>query len=438
MDEGFATVDRLAEQLRTIHGETLTKVDGGFATVDRLAEQLRTTHGETLARMDTGFVAVEKVGADEVLALTRMDALLAGCFEQRGELLSRMDAGFAAVEKVGDQTLLKSFSHRLEEIANGFMGQLNALSEQVEQNHLLMDGLLQTLIVKVENAAHASEEGMSLLFGEMGKEMERVRRQVRESTGKVAVQTHEWMHKSGADGAEIVKTLVHGVSKEFKSALQTLSGERELLEQDREAALLERLLNQTAEQVEGVKVAVLEELDETAKRLATHMRTSDEEQMRQQEESAQEMVSVIAERMESAFGGVSAELAEMRKRLVAEQKAMEASLQAWVLEASKSTLAESKVLSQHIQEVQSHLDERHQGVIGVIDELGKGLGRELDELRDGLYHKNEESSRHVQEHLSELGQLLEGVVTSLGREQTVFIEMLGERLESLRRRLRVK
>ncbi|MBF0340779.1 MAG: hypothetical protein HQL95_07420 [Magnetococcales bacterium] len=387
--------------LRELVMENSTAAEARHA---RLTERMRATHGELLARVDAGVAAVEAVRIDEA----------------------------------GMMRLLEGVARRLEAMQGGWREGLAEVSERIVQVSAAMDGTLHELVQKVERAATSGEEGMALLFGEMGREMERMRRQIRESAGHVSVQTREWLLANGVGGEEKLKSLMQGVSEEFKSALVTLADERSQLDGDRESALMERLLSQTAEQAEGVKLAVLGELDETARQLTTHLRASGEEMLRSREETAQEVVTVISERMESAFGGVAQELAEMRKRLVAEQKAMEASLQAWVSEASRSTVEENRLLARRLQEVQSHFDERHQGVIGVIDQLGRGLERDLEQLRDGLFHKNEESSRHVEEHLTELGQLLEGVVTSLGREQSVFIEMLGERLDSLRRRLRVK
>ncbi|MBF0272289.1 MAG: hypothetical protein HQL98_09530 [Magnetococcales bacterium] len=370
----------------------------------RLVEGMRAAHGELLARVDAGVAAIEGVRADEAVVLR----------------------------------LLEGVTRRLDAMQGGWQESMVELAGRVAQVSGAMDATLKDLLLRVERVASSGEEGMALLFGEMGREMERMRRQIRESAGQVALQTREWLLSSGAGGEEKLQTLMRGVSEEFKSALTTLADERSQLDGDRESALMERLLSQTAEQAEGVKMAVLGELDETARQIATHLRVSGEELIRSREDTARDVVTVIAERMDTAFGGVAQELAEMRKRLVAEQKAMENSLQAWVNEASRSTMEENRVLAQRLMEVQSHFDERHQGVIGVIDQLGQGLERDLEQLRDGLYHKNEESSRHVEAHLTELGQLLEGVVTSLGREQSVFIEMLGERLDSLRRRLRVK
>ncbi|MBF0627306.1 MAG: hypothetical protein HQL91_03705 [Magnetococcales bacterium] len=391
----------LAGWIRAAGAEVSAASEGRHA---RLNERLRVGHGELLAKVDAGVVAIEAVRAD-------------------GADLMRLQEGLM---------------RRLEAMQGGWQEGMAGLAERISQASGTMDATLREVLLKVERAASSGEEGMAMLFGEMGREMERMRRQIRESAGHVALQTREWLLSSGVGGEEKLQTLMKGVSEEFKTALSTLADERSQLDGDRESALMERLLSQTAEQAEGVKMAVLGELDETAKQLATHLRLSGEELVRSREESANEVVNVIAERMETAFGGVAQELAEMRKRLVAEQKAMESSLQAWVNEASRSTMEENRMLAQRLMEVQSHFDERHQGVIGVIDQLGRGLEQDLEQLRDGLYHKNEESSRHVEEHLTELGQLLEGVVTSLGREQSVFIEMLGERLDSLRRRLRVK
>ncbi|NGZ05193.1 MAG: hypothetical protein G8237_02440 [Magnetococcales bacterium] len=391
----------MAGWIRDALAETGQAAEGRHA---RLHDRLRTGHAELLARVEAGVVAMEAVRAD-------------------GSGLLR---------------LLEAVSRRLEGLQGGWREGMSELAERVAQATQAMDATLREVLLKVERAAGSSEEGMATLFGEMGREMERMRRQMRESAGHVAAQTREWLLATRMGGEENLHSLMKGVSEEFKSAVSTLVDERAQLDGDREAAMVERLLSQTAEQAEGVKMAVLGELDETAKQLTEHLRVSGEELERSREETSREVVRVIAERVETAFGGVAQELSEMRKRLVAEQKAMENALQLWVNEAARSTVEENRVLAQRLMEVQSHFEERHQGVIHVIDQLGKGLEQDLEQLRDGLYHKNEESSRHVEQHLNELGQLLEGVVTSLGREQSVFIEMLGERLESLRRRLRVK
>ncbi|GAB0057058.1 hypothetical protein SIID45300_01379 [Candidatus Magnetaquicoccaceae bacterium FCR-1] len=419
---------------------------GAEARQTRFEELVRAGQGEIATRIGQGVEAIEAVRAGQGEIATRIgqgveaiEAVRAG----QGEIATRIDGGLHLLEAMRDadaglDRLLEGVGQRLEALRGGWREGIDDIVARVAQAASQSDGLLRELLLKVERASSSGEEGMALLFGEMGREMERMRRQIRESAGQLTSQTREWLTSNALGGEEKLQSLARGVSEEVKSALHTLADERSQQEGDRESVLVERLLSQTAEQAEGVKVAVLEELDETAKLLASHLRASGEALARSREEMAREVVDGIAARMESAFGGVAGELAEMRGRLEAERAAMEQSLQTWVAEASRSTVEESRELARRLMEVRSHFDERHQGVIGVIDSLGKGLERDLVQLRDGLYHKNEESTRHMESHLTELGQLLEGVVTSLGREQSVFIEMLGERLDTLRRRLRVK
>ncbi|MBF0178533.1 MAG: hypothetical protein HQM03_00755, partial [Magnetococcales bacterium] len=280
---------------------------------------------------------------------------------------------------------------------------------------------------RVEWLVRNGEEGFLLLSDEMNKEMDRIRRQIREAAGEVAVHARDLVERSGTRGEENLRELVGGVTEEVKSTLRVLEESRAHRDVERETLLLERLLTRHREQVDGVRDAVREELNETARRLDLA-----------REESGREVVDLIAQRVEGAFGGVALELAEMRDRLAEERQGMENTLREWVQEASRTSIEENSVLERRIQEVRADLDERHMGIIGVIDQLGQGLEDDLDRLRDGLMHKNEESSQHVEQHLKDLGSLLEGVVTSLGREQAVFIEMLGERLDTLRRRLKVK
>ncbi|MEO5346627.1 MAG: hypothetical protein H7834_09650 [Magnetococcus sp. YQC-9] len=436
VNEIVTSLDACGGELNSWRGEQLERVERLRQGIEAMSGRMPA--GEALA----GWIreAVESLSQAAEGRQVRLEERLQGA---RGEILTRLDAGVASIEAVrgADEELARRIEgvlHRLEALQGGWRAGIDEIVARIGQAASASDGLLRELLLKVERVAASGEEGMALLFGEMGREMERMRRQIREAAGQVTVQTREWLTSSAVGGEEKLRSLARGVSEEVKSTLHTLADERQQRAGDRESALVERLLTQTAEQAEGVKVAVLEELEETAKQLATHLQFSGEALSRSREEMGREVVNVIAERMESAFGGVAVELAEMRGRLVAEREAMEQSLQAWVNEASRSTAEESRVLTQRLMEVRSHFDERHQGVIGVIDTLGKGLERDLERLREGLYHKNEESARHVEEQLTELGQLLEGVVTGLGREQSVFIEMLGERLDTLRKRLRVK
>ncbi|MEO5330477.1 MAG: hypothetical protein H7839_00520 [Magnetococcus sp. YQC-5] len=425
-EQGAQTTDAM----RILREDALVASGQLQKEVAEILERIPSSQEVALVLRDANQEVRERIEAQFMQLAGQVEAV-------QGEIMGRIASTAKELSEVsagGRGRLMELFGQRMDEVSTGLAKRLQELSERIVLERQALEEQLRELQGKVEHAVLTDEKGMVQLFGQMGQEMERMRIQLRESVGEVVVQTREIT----VQGDEQIKVMMGGMSEEFNGALQAMAEARRELDQNREAVLVERLVKQTARQAEEIKLAVLDGLEVTTKRLSKQIRKTDEEQSRTQEESAHEVVNVIAQRMETAFGGVSEELAEMRTRLVSEQRAMEQSLHEWVKEASQSSLEESKVLAQRIMEVQVKLDERHHGVIGVIDQLGDGLASDLEQLRDGLYHKNEESSRQVEAHLTELGNVLEGVVTSLGREQTVFIEMLGERLDTLRRRLHVK
>ena len=77
------------------------------------------------------------------------------------------------------------------------------------------------------------------------------------------------------------------------------------------------------------------------------------------------------------------------------------------------------------------MESSHSGVMVALNQVGTSLIGEMEGMRDGLLENSEKNARELAQHMDE-------VVNTVGREQAVFIEMMGERLETLRKRLKVK
>ncbi len=159
-------------------------------------------------------------------------------------------------------------------------------------------------------------------------------------------------------------------------------------------------------------------------------------------ESGQEMAEKVAEvlfaRLEQTFGTLSVGLFELRERLASERNTIVSTMEGWRADVSRTEKEKDQKIDQKISEVISHVSTHHTHLAQVIDDLNQSLSQDLDGMRDGLLSKNEESTQQMVKKVSELGRVLEEVINTVGQEQTVFIEMLGERLEALRRRLRTK
>ncbi|MEO5362406.1 MAG: hypothetical protein H7838_02090 [Magnetococcus sp. DMHC-8] len=181
-------------------------------------------------------------------------------------------------------------------------------------------------------------------------------------------------------------------------------------------------------------------VQELAGRFSRELHTTLQEQPHP--ESGEEMAAKVAEflsaRLEQTFGTLARGLSDLRERLALERNTIVATMEGWRADVVRTDQEKDQKIDNKISEVISHVSTHHTHLARVIDELNQSLSQDLDGMRDGLFSKNEESTQQLVQKVSDLGRMLEEVINTVGQEQTVFIEMLGERLEALRRRLRTK
>ncbi|MEO5348570.1 MAG: hypothetical protein H7836_02850 [Magnetococcus sp. YQC-3] len=165
-------------------------------------------------------------------------------------------------------------------------------------------------------------------------------------------------------------------------------------------------------------------------------------QARSEADTGEVMAERVAERLftrlEQTFGTLSKGLFELRDRFSSERDLLVSAMEGWRADVSRADEEQSQHIEQKISEVISQVNTHHSSLTKVIDELNQGLSQDLDGMRTGLLSKSEESTQEMVQKVAELGRILEESIHTVGQEQTVFIEMLGERLEALRRRMRTK
>lgn len=156
------------------------------------------------------------------------------------------------------------------------------------------------------------------------------------------------------------------------------------------------------------------------------------------EEVAEKVATLLSTRLEQTFGTLSNGLSDLRERFSSERDTLVSTMEGWRADSSRSDKEKDRKIDHKISEVITHVDTHHNHLIQVIDALNQNLSQDLNGMRGGLLNKSEESAQQMMEKVTDLGRVLEEVINTVGQEQTVFIEMLGERLEALRRRLRTK
>ncbi|MBF0368404.1 MAG: hypothetical protein HQL52_03005, partial [Magnetococcales bacterium] len=184
--------------------------------------------------------------------------------------------------------------------------------------------------------------------------------------------------------------------------------------------------------------AIQKDLNSSTDTLGQRLLEAKESQERHSSELADKLLTSVSGKVEESIGGVADGLAEMRKRFAAERQSLKKSMQGWVDHLSQANRDEDQQMAEKIRHVMEQLDSRHDGVLGALNQFSESMSSDMERVLASLLSKSDETNRELTEQVIGMGRLLEGVVTNTSREQAVFIEMLGERLDTLRKRLKIK
>jgi uncharacterized protein YdiU (UPF0061 family) len=101
---------------------------------------------------------------------------------------------------------------------------------------------------------------------------------------------------------------------------------------------------------------------------------------------------------------------------------------AWVRE---SLMSKSEETALHLSNRMGDLDQQHQGTRVVLERLEGNLADEMQRVEREILEHHTEAEVNLLHRLEEM-------VQNTAQEQTRFIELLGERLEALRQRMKIK
>jgi len=296
---------------------------------------------------------------------------------------------------------------------------------------------------------------------------DRVRQAGKEVSGQVVAQTRDMVEKGATqagnrldeasgrmkDEVGALKATLHALTRErigrdaqrdtllnhrlqsgneqVMDRLQTLFQENLDRESQREERLLGRLADSGEKAVEQVRDSFQEGLEASTELVTKSVQETGDRQERRSRDLADMMMATIASKVENTFGGLADGLNDLRQRFTSERDAIRSTLQVWVDDLAKTNQTEAQALAQSIRQVLADMEYRHEGMMGALAGFGTSLSGEMEGMRDGLLENSEKNARELTQHMDE-------VVTTVGHEQAVFIEMMGERLETLRKRLKVK
>ena len=324
---------------------------------------------------------------------------------------------------------------------------MGRVSQAVQKaTHSAGEQIVAKVVEQVLSAKEDEKQGMSLalaaMMARMEVELEQLQGQFQENSvqlaERLAGRSQKLEAQSEMDSGLRLQGLADHLAEELKATLSQLAAkQKEQLEE--QSALLEKRLAHDSTQLTGqVKASLGQGLTDSAQKVYEQMMALEKHRASSSQEVAEKISDVIFLRLEQTFGTLTKSLTEMRERFSSERNTIVSTMEDWMEDASRSDQEKSQKIDQKISEVIIHVNDHHNDLIGVIDVLNQSLSHDLNGMREKLLSKNEESADHVVRKVTDLGRVLEGVVNSVGQEQTAFIEMLGERMETLRRRLKIK
>ncbi|MBF0185721.1 MAG: hypothetical protein HQM06_15225 [Magnetococcales bacterium] len=372
--------DRLVEQLKTeLAGQWQAQQGSQVGMVEQLLAQVQTTlSGQWQAQQNGQAQLAERLVA---------------------ELQSRMTVQRQADEQSsqGTQELLRSWQQEWQR-----------LWQEQQQNHVaLSERLLGQL--QAEMAAQFAVQPEALPAAAPAAEQDGQPAQ--------ALVAEESLHQLRNQLLEVMKSQQTAQA----SWAEQLAGQLQSLLQQQSATTREQVQG-FAEQLQG---QVQQALQEGARSEQTQI-------------LAERVVEQLSGRLEQSLGSLSHGLVELREKLASERSTIVSTVADWRADSSRSEREQSQQMDQKLGEVIAHVNTHHHHLTRIIGELNQNLSQDLDGMREGLLTRNEASTQQMLQRVSDLGRGLEEVISTVGQEQTVFIEMLGERLEALRRRLRTK
>ncbi|MBF0162676.1 MAG: hypothetical protein HQL88_10365 [Magnetococcales bacterium] len=321
-------------------------------------------------------------------------------FSRMEQAILQWEQGFQQLPDKGDSALLlaelRAWRSSLEEgLARQLQGgssqlvqQLSQLEQAILQQQIQVENRLQGLLVALPETARLNERQATQTVQQLQGELRQLQEQFQGNNAALTLHVVDQLKAFSTQNEQkttrLVQALADRLSKEWNAALQAQG------------------------------------------------------QTESGQEVAEKVAGLLSERIEHSFGTLSSGLVELRERFSAERRALVTAMEGWRADSSRSDQETDQKIEQKISEVISHVSTHHTHLAKVIDGLNQNLSQDLDGMRDGLLNKSEESTQQMLQKVADLGQVLEQVINTVGQEQTVFIEMLGERLEALRRRLRTK
>ncbi|MBF0194698.1 MAG: hypothetical protein HQL71_09065 [Magnetococcales bacterium] len=346
--------------------------------------------------------------------------------------------------------LIVSLANRINQVGGRIAKERQSLEENLKMLEMSIHTITETQGTQskehIDTAVYTSQEklesGINKLGGNIQEELNQLQSLIKKTSGEISTRISTNPAKD-TKTAEIDKQEHESIKRletEFKNTMEQLGRRQDEVEKQRTEKLIGEVKASNNEVADRLQNTIRDEIVGTKQAISQNIQEAREEQSNESAELSNRIsiISTISDKMANSVADITSGLNQLREKATEEKEELNTTMKGWVDDLANNTKQESKEIATQIKGVIEKVDDRHNGMISAIDELNQGMGDDLQDMKEKILNSGKESEQNISNTLNQVGKGVVESVNKSGEEQGAYIDLLTERLESMRKRLRVK
>ncbi|MBF0446808.1 MAG: hypothetical protein HQL67_01260 [Magnetococcales bacterium] len=355
------------------------------------------------------------------------------------------------------EQLLNDFKDQLRQLITSLADRINHVGDRISIERIALEANLNRLGNALRSAtesqgeltkqhveqvlSHSQEQlqsDMSRLDSHILHQLEQLQEVVRQTSNDLSNRLSDQTTQSEQDNHQISQEIVKKLDTDFRATLEQINQQQSLIDEARDKKLLAEVLENSQQLVGQVYDSVKNELVNTNRFVTDTIRQTQSEQSQENKMLAEQILATVSEKMASSVTEIASGLSLLRNKVTDEKENLNHTMQEWINELTTFNQEESQEMAARIKGVMDQIDNRHSGMIEALNQLNHGLGTDLLNMKENIIARSQESEQRIEHSLFEMGDGVKSSVSRSSGEQMAFIELLSERLETMRKKLRIR
>lgn len=339
-----------------------------------------------------------------------IDGLAVGIMEMRQQL----DDGNTSL-----QTTIERVVDGFDETTDQKTNQLSQQFEQVLTNTAIQQTQMIDTLVDFSKGLRADMDQLQQGVQANGQHLQK----------ELLQQSENQLRSQENNSTQRMDTLAASLTEHIKTNVDTLT-QQQHQRSDQLMAQIETVKDDSAEHNEQLQAEVLKQLSGSVNQVSSNIKMMTEKQTFHAEQTADSLLTMLSLKINDMEHGFNQGFVDIRQRLQEEHTAFQTSLVERFNDVTKLSHEDNIRLADLLKHEMAQVDQRQKSLVSSLDQVTANFSHDIVELKDGLLTNEQAMTDHLTTQMND-------VVARYSKEQGLFIEMLGQRLDTLRKRLKI-